>query len=60
MQKLLGASRATIGRWHREIPNFPRKIKNGTPRTENCSTRFLVSEVEAYLEVLEAGVDAAA
>jgi predicted DNA-binding transcriptional regulator AlpA len=53
LMKLFEVSRATIDRWHRENPNFPRKHKFGNPFNENCSTRFIVSEVMAYVSAVE-------
>lgn len=53
LMKLFEVSRATIDRWHRENPNFPRKHKFGNPFNENCSTRFIVSEVMTYISTVE-------
>lgn len=53
LMRLFDVSRATIDRWCRENPAFPNKVKLGNPFNENSSTRFVVSDVAAYLEVIE-------
>ncbi|WP_411975560.1 helix-turn-helix transcriptional regulator [Sulfitobacter faviae] len=53
LMRLFEVSRATIDRWHRENPDFPRKHKFGNPFNENCSTRFVVPEVNAYVAMVE-------
>ncbi len=53
LMRLFEVSRATIHRWHRENPRFPRKHKFGNPFNENCSTRFIVPELNAYIEAVE-------
>lgn len=53
LMKLFEVSRATIDRWHRENPQFPRKHKFGNPFNVNCSTRFIVSEVNDYIISVE-------
>ncbi|QUJ76951.1 hypothetical protein KDD17_02555 [Sulfitobacter albidus] len=53
LMRLFEVSRATVDRWHRENPQFPRKHKFGNPFNENYSTRFIVSEVNAYVALVE-------
>lgn len=53
LMRLFDVSRATIDRWCRDNPEFPRKRKLGIPGRGNCSTRFLVSEVAAYVEFVD-------
>lgn len=53
LMRLFDVSRATIDRWCRENPAFPTKVKLGNPFSENCSTRFIVSDVAEYLAVIE-------
>lgn len=53
LMRLFEVSRATIDRWCRKIPEFPKKRKLGVPGCCNCSTRFIVSEVEAYQNTIE-------
>lgn len=53
LQSVFNVSRATIDRWCRERPGFPKKIKLGPDIAGNSSTRFLVEEVVAYLRKLE-------
>lgn len=53
LMRLFEVSRATIDRWHRDNPRFPRKQKFGNPFNENFSTRFLVPEVNAYVARVE-------
>lgn len=63
LQKLFGVSRATIDRWCREKPNFPKKVNLVDPwHAGHGSVRFLVAEVEAYLSGREeaAGINLAA
>lgn len=55
LQNLFNVTRATIDRWCRTNPEFPKKIKLGIPGTGNNPTRFLVSEVTAYLRKIEGG-----
>ncbi|MCL3881916.1 hypothetical protein [Marivita sp. GX14005] len=53
LMRLFEVSRPTIDRWHRENPSFPRKHKIGNPFNENCSTRFIVAEVNAYVASIQ-------
>lgn len=53
LMKLFEVTRPTIDRWHRENPEFPRKRKIGNRFNENCSTHFIVSEVNAYVAMIE-------
>lgn len=53
LMRLFGVTRATIDRWCRDNPEFPVKVKLGNPFNENCSTRFVVSDVAAYLSKIE-------
>jgi predicted DNA-binding transcriptional regulator AlpA len=48
--EICGVSRPTIDRWHRDRPDFPRKIALG----ENCA-RFLVTDIDAWLAKIEGG-----
>jgi predicted DNA-binding transcriptional regulator AlpA len=52
-QGVLNTSRATIDRWCRERPYFPKKIKLGIDGAGNCSPRFLAGKVRAYLRQIE-------
>ncbi|PVA06623.1 hypothetical protein DC363_08810 [Thalassorhabdomicrobium marinisediminis] len=54
LMRLFDVSRPTIDRWCRENPQFPRKRKLGIPGRGNCSTRFIVSEVAAYVDLIDA------
>lgn len=49
LMRLFDVSRATIDRWCREIPEFPRKLKLVIPGRGHCSTQFLVTEVATYV-----------
>lgn len=55
LMRLFEVSRATIDRWCRDNPDFPKKRKLGTQGVGNCSTRFLVAEVAAYVDLIEGG-----
>lgn len=49
LMKLFEVSRATVDRWHRENPQFPRKHKFGNQFNPNCSTRFIVADVNNFI-----------
>ena len=53
LMRLFNVSRATVDRWCRENPSFPKKVKLGVPGQGNCSTRFVVTEVSSYLDAIE-------
>jgi predicted DNA-binding transcriptional regulator AlpA len=53
LMKLFSVSRPTIDRWCRDNPKFPKKRKLGIPGNGNCSTRFVVSEVAAYMDLVD-------
>lgn len=60
LQRLFGVSRATIDRWSRENPDFPKKVRLVREwHAGHGTTRFLVAEVEAYLKKMEeaAGIE---
>jgi predicted DNA-binding transcriptional regulator AlpA len=57
LMRLFNVSRATIDPWCRENSEFPTKRKLGSPGRGNCSTRFVVSEVAAYVDIID-GLDA--
>lgn len=50
--ELLCISRATLNRWVKSNPDFPRKINIDTSGRGPC-IRYLRSEVHAYLERVE-------
>lgn len=52
LMRLFDVSRATIDRWCRENSAFPQKRKLGIPGRGNCSTRFLVTEVAGYVDIV--------
>jgi hypothetical protein len=51
--RLFEVSQAAVDRWHRENPHFPREHKFGNPYKDNCSTRFVVSEVNDHIAAIE-------
>ena len=53
LMRLFDVSRATIDRWCRDNPNFPKKRKLGIPGCGNCSTRFVVTELASYLSGID-------
>ncbi len=59
LQRLFGVSRATLDRWSREDPTFPRKIKLSLGSPSSCATRFLASDVVNYLGKMHVGDDEA-
>lgn len=57
MQRIFGVSRATIDRWCRENPHFPKKVNLiGSWHSGRGSTRFVITEVEAYLKSIRESV----
>ncbi|OOY12014.1 hypothetical protein BMG00_13160 [Thioclava marina] len=50
--RICGVTRPTVDRWHRDRPDFPRKVLI----TPGCA-RFRVSDIEAWLESREAQLD---
>ena len=53
LMRLFNVSRPTIDRWCRENPQFPQKRKLGIQGVGNCSTRFVVAEVAAYVDLID-------
>ena len=53
LMRLFNVSRATIDRWCRDNPIFPKKRKLGVPGRGNCSTRFIVAEVATYVDIVD-------
>jgi predicted DNA-binding transcriptional regulator AlpA len=53
LMRLFKVSRPTIDRWCRDNPQFPKKRKLGVQGIGNCSTRFVVSEVAAYVDMID-------
>lgn len=50
--KICGVPRPTVDRWHRDWPDFPRKILI----IPGCA-RFRLADIDAWLESLEADID---
>ncbi|CAM3511532.1 AlpA family phage regulatory protein [Paracoccus nototheniae] len=50
LQRFFDVSRATIDRWSRERPNFPKKFKLSD--SHGSITRFLTSDVRNYIEAI--------
>ncbi|TNF13228.1 MAG: helix-turn-helix domain-containing protein [Rhodobacteraceae bacterium] len=50
--KIFGVTRATVDRWHRDRPDFPRKVLLGPG-----SARFRVTDIDAWLESREVHLD---
>ncbi|KFE35503.1 helix-turn-helix transcriptional regulator [Thioclava atlantica] len=46
--EMFGVTRATIDRWHRDRPDFPRKVSLGM----NCA-RFRVADIENWIARVE-------
>lgn len=53
MMRLFEVSRATIDRWCRQDPRFPKKVRITAEPGDTTSPRFLVNDVRQYLRSLQ-------
>lgn len=56
LQRLFEVSRATIDRWSRDLPDFPKKVHVGYDQRQVGPVRFHVDELRSYVrKMIEGG-----